>query len=386
MVHGSRTHQPSIINRRPLTIDLSDERWMRRALALARRSKGWTSPNPCVGAVIVKGGRVVGEGFHPRAGEPHAEVFAFRQAGKQARGGTLYVTLEPCVHYGRTPPCVEVILTSGIRRVVAAMVDPDVRVNGRGLTRLQAAGVEVTCGVLEEQARKLNEDFIKFKTQGLPFVTLKIAMTLDGKIATASGESQWITGDKARAHAQRLRHEHDAILVGINTVLADDPQLTTRLRRGKDPQRIILDSRARLPLTARVLHVASSASTWVAVTQDAPQSRIRKLEQSGAKVLPTESADGRVNLRQLMKLIAAQNVMSVLIEGGGTVAWSALDAGIVDKVIFFIAPKIIGGANAVTAVEGAGRRLGEAWRLRDVRVKRMGEDVMVEGYVCRHCQ
>jgi len=354
---------------------------MRRALALAKKGKGWTSPNPCVGAVIVKSGRVVGEGFHPRAGEPHAEVFALQQAGKQARGGTLYVTLEPCSHYGRTPPCVAAVLNSGIRRVVAAMVDPDARVNGRGLDKLKAAGVEVTCGVREEQARKLNEDFIKFKTQGLPFVTLKIAMTLDGKIATASGESQWITGEKARAHVQRLRHEHDAILVGINTVLADDPQLTTRVRRGKDPQRIIVDSRARLPLTARVLRVTSSASTWVAVTQHAPPSRVRKLEQAGARILPTESTDGRVNLRQLMKMLAEQNVMSVLIEGGGAVAWSALAAGIVDKVIFFIAPKIIGGKEAVTAVGGEGRALREAWRLRDVKVKRVGEDVMVEGYL-----
>jgi diaminohydroxyphosphoribosylaminopyrimidine deaminase/5-amino-6-(5-phosphoribosylamino)uracil reductase len=363
----------------------ADKLWMKYALALAKKGKGWTSPNPCVGAVVVKNGRVVGEGFHTRAGEPHAEVFALQQAGKQARSATMFVTLEPCSHHGRTPPCVDAVLNANIRRVVAAMVDPNPKVNGQGLAQLQAAGVEVVCGVLEEQARKLNEDFIKFKTQGVPFVTLKIAMTLDGKIATTSGESKWITGEKARAYVQRLRHEHDAMLVGINTVLADDPQLTTHLRRGKDPQRVIVDSRARLPLTARVLHpVESSASTWVATTERAPQSRIRKLEQAGAKILQTESTNGRVNLAQLMKMLAAQNMMSVLIEGGGSVAWSALEAGIVDKIIFFIAPKIIGGKDAITAVEGAGRRLSEAWQLRDVTVRKVGEDEMVEGYVHRN--
>jgi diaminohydroxyphosphoribosylaminopyrimidine deaminase/5-amino-6-(5-phosphoribosylamino)uracil reductase len=363
----------------------ADKLWMKYALALAKKGKGWTSPNPCVGAVVVKNGRVVGEGFHTRAVEPHAEVFALQQAGKQARSATMFVTLEPCSHHGRTPPCVDAVLNANIRRVVAAMVDPNPKVNGQGLAQLQAAGVEVVCGVLEEQARKLNEDFIKFKTQGVPFVTLKIAMTLDGKIATTSGESKWITGEKARAYVQRLRHEHDAMLVGINTVLADDPQLTTHLRRGKDPQRVIVDSRARLPLTARVLHpVESSASTWVATTERAPQSRIRKLEQAGAKILQTESTNGRVNLAQLMKMLAAQNMMSVLIEGGGSVAWSALEAGIVDKIIFFIAPKIIGGKDAITAVEGAGRRLSEAWQLRDVTVRKVGEDEMVEGYVHRN--
>jgi diaminohydroxyphosphoribosylaminopyrimidine deaminase/5-amino-6-(5-phosphoribosylamino)uracil reductase len=366
-----------------LTFNHSDERWMRRALALAKKGKGWTSPNPCVGAVVVKNGRAVGEGFHPRAGEPHAEIFALQQAGKQARGATLYVTLEPCSHHGRTPPCADAVLNAGISRVVAAMVDPNPKVNGQGLLKLQAAGVEVACGVLEEQARHLNEDFIKFKSQRLPFVTLKIAMTLDGKIATASGESKWITGEKARSYVQRLRHEHDAILVGINTVLADDSQLTTRLRRGKDPQRIIVDSRARLPLTARVLQVQSSASTWVATTQRAPHSRVGKLQQAGAKILQTEPQSGRVHLGQLMKMLAEQNVMSVLIEGGGTIAWSALEAGIVDKVIFFIAPKIIGGKDAISAVGGVGRRLDEAWQLRDVTVRKVGEDVMVEGYVHR---
>lgn len=357
-----------------------DVRWMRRALALARKAKGQTSPNPTVGAVVVRDGRLVGQGHHPRAGEPHAEIFALRQAGRQAVGATLYVTLEPCCHHGQTPPCVEAILEAGIRRVVAATSDPNPRIHGQGLSRLKKRGVQVHCGVLEGLARRLNEDFIKFHSEGLPFVTLKVAMTLDGKIATGQGESRWVTGEKSRAYVHRLRRQHDAVMVGIQTVLADDPQLTVRYRVGKDPHRIIVDSRARLPLSSRLLHLKSTASTWVATTHNAPERRIQQLRKAGVRILKTKSSDGRVDLSELMQLLAEHNILSVMLEGGGQLAWSALEAGIVDKVAFFIAPKIIGGRRAITAVEGTGRRLDEAWRLHDVTIRRLDEDILVEGY------
>jgi diaminohydroxyphosphoribosylaminopyrimidine deaminase/5-amino-6-(5-phosphoribosylamino)uracil reductase len=361
----------------------SDSCWMRRALRLAARGRGWTSPNPMVGAVIVKGGRVVGEGYHHMVGGPHAEVNALRVAGGAARGATLYVTLEPCCHHGRTPPCTEAVIAAGIRRVVAAMRDPDPRVNGKGLAQLRSAGIGTEVGVLEAEAGRLNEAYLKRITTGLPFVSLKAAMSLDGKIATSVGESRWITGEKARALGHRLRASHDALLTGVETVLADDPELTVRLARGRTPLRVVADSQARTPPDARLL-TADQRPPVIAVTGRAPLARRRRLERAGAQVWVLPAREGRINLKALMQRLVGAGIQSVLVEGGGTLAESALAAGLVDRVYFFIAPLLIGGAAAPTAVEGPGvRHLARAWRLKDMRVRRVGEDVLIVGDVVR---
>jgi len=359
----------------------ADLRFMKRALQLAARRKGWTSPNPCVGAVVVKGGRIVGEGVHRAHGEPHAEPLALAAAGTKARGATVYVNLEPCCHVGATPPCVDAIIAAGVKRVVAAMTDPNPNVNGGGFAKLKRAGIASECGLLEAEARRINEDFIKLVTTGRPFVTLKLAMSLDGKIATRTGESKWITGAKARAAAHRLRHEHDAVMVGINTALADDPELTCRLPgQHRQPTRVIVDSRARLPLNARC--ISNSARTIVAASERAKPAQLRALSKAGVETI-TVGVE-RVNLLDLMAALGERNITSVLIEGGGTLAASALDAGLIDKVILFIAPMLIGGAESRPGIGGRGvDGLADAWRLRDVRMKRVGGDWMIEGYVHR---
>ncbi|WP_342669543.1 bifunctional diaminohydroxyphosphoribosylaminopyrimidine deaminase/5-amino-6-(5-phosphoribosylamino)uracil reductase RibD [Desulfovirgula thermocuniculi] len=360
-----------------------DRYFMQMALDLARRGLGRTSPNPMVGAVVVKEGRVVGRGYHARAGAPHAEVNALREAGEQARGATLYVNLEPCCHYGRTGPCTEAILAAGVKRVVAAMEDPNPLVSGRGLERLRRAGVEVTVGVMEEEARRLNEVFIKYITTRRPFVVLKAAMSLDGKIATRTGESRWITGPEARLAAHRLRDRYDAVLVGINTVLRDDPSLTTRLPggEGRDPVRVVVDSLARIPLHARLLTQKSPAPTIVAVTERAPAEKLRRLEEAGAQVLVIPGGP-RVDLAALMEELGRREITSVLVEGGGEVHASFLEGRLADKVVWFIAPLIIGGRKAPGPVGGEGFAwLGEAVRLRDVSLARCGEDLCLEGYI-----
>ncbi len=356
-----------------------DARWMRRALRLAAR--GCPSPNPQVGAVLVRDGRVVGEGYHHQAGGPHAEIWALRAAGEQARNSTLYVTLEPCCHQGRTPPCTEAIIAAGVRRVVAAMVDPFPQVSGRGLEQLRAAGLEVEVGQLEDEARRLNEGYLKRIATGLPFVSLKAAMSLDGKIATASGESQWITGEKARVVAHRLRAEHDAILTGVETVLADDPRLTVRHLRGRNPRRIVADSRARTPSSARLLTVDTQPPI-IAVTEAAPAERQEALTAAGAEVWVLPAREGRVDLEALLRRLAEEGVQRLLLEAGGTLTASALAAGLVDRVYFFIAPCLLGGADARTPVEGAGvQSLGERHCLRDMHVRRIGDDLLVIGDV-----
>ncbi len=356
---------------------------MRRALALAARGRGRTSPNPMVGAVAVKRGRVVGEGYHRKAGGPHAEVWALRDAGSSASGATMYVSLEPCSHHGRTPPCTEAIIESGVARVVVGCRDPNPLVNGAGIRRLARAGIEVETGVMEAEARRLNEAYGKHITTGLPFVALKAAMSLDGKIATVRGESKWITGERARAAAHRLRSRHDAVMVGVGTVLADDPLLTVRRSRGRTPLRVVADSRARTPPTARLLG-ADERPPVVAVTRLAPKARVRRLERGGANVWTVGSRAGKVNLRSLMKRLGGEGVQSVLVEGGGTLAAGVLAGGLVDRVYFFVAPRLIGGARALSPVEGAGvARLSEAWRLKSVRVRRVGEDLLISGDVVR---
>lgn len=359
-----------------------DIRLMEEALSLAQQAAGRTSPNPLVGALVVADGRVVGRGFHRRAGEAHAEVLALREAGTRARGATVYTTLEPCAHLGRTGPCTEALLDAGVRRVVAAMVDPDPKADGKGFARLRAAGLSVEVGVLEAQARRVNEFYIKHRRMGLPFVTLKWAMSLDGKIGADRGSATAITGETARRFAHELRNTYDAVLVGVQTILADDPRLTCRLPAGRDPLRVIADSRLRTPLSARVVAGTSPAKALIVTTAAAPRDRLATLREAGVEVLVQEDGGERVRLRPLMENLGRRGVLSVLIEGGGTVNASALAEGIADKVIALIAPRLIGGAQAPTPVDGGGLRgLDGAVRLRDVRIIHLGDDLAVEGYV-----
>jgi len=376
-------------------MNMTHHNFMKRALALAKR--GRTSPNPMVGAVIVKDGRIVGEGYHRRAGMPHAEVEAISAAGDAARGADLYVTLEPCCHFGRTPPCTEAIIEAGIASVTAAMVDPDQRVAGKGLKELEAAGIKITCGLLEDHARKLNEVFIKHVTTGLPFVTLKFAMTLDGKIATSTGDSKWVSCDASRRIVHRLRQRSNAVMVGIGTVLADDPSLTARIgSRVYYPTRVVVDGNAMTPPDAAMLSLPEG-ETIIAVTNSAPMDRVRKLKQARVRIVvidgqrpglqipddrPSDDS-GRVSLPALIELLGSQGITSILLEGGGRIAASALASGIVDKVIAFIAPKIVGGEAAHSPVEGVGvLTMAEALRLERLSVKNIGCDIMIEAYPC----
>ncbi len=360
-----------------------DKKFMLMALSLAQKAKGRTSPNPMVGAVVVKSGKVISTGFHHRAGEPHAEAIALRKAGSMSRGATLYVTLEPCSHTNkRTPPCVPLVMQSGIKRVVVAMIDPNPRVSGGGIRALRKAGISVVTGVLKQESLKLNEAFVKYITRGVPFVTLKIAQTLDGKIATSSGESQWITGKKAREEGHRLRDANDAILVGINTILRDNPSLTTRILNGRDPVRVILDSRLRIPLSAKVITQKSASKTIMATLATAARTKIKKLLSAGVDVLLVKPDRGRVDLHDLMVQLGKREIISVLVEGGAEVHASALKAGIADKVVLFVAPMLMTGADSLCAIGGISpARLSKAIRLRDLIARFVGEDIMVEGYI-----
>ncbi|MDN4594143.1 bifunctional diaminohydroxyphosphoribosylaminopyrimidine deaminase/5-amino-6-(5-phosphoribosylamino)uracil reductase RibD [Polycladomyces subterraneus] len=356
------------------------EKWMRLALHLARSAEGQTSPNPLVGAVAVKNGRLIGMGAHLRAGTPHAEVHALDMAGPEAAGSTLYVTLEPCNHYGRTPPCTEKVIASGVKTVVIGSKDPDPRVAGSGIRRLQEAGVEVVMGVLETECLRLNEAYFHHRRTGRPFITLKTASTLDGKIATHTGHSRWVTGEAARAEVHRLRHIHDAIMVGVGTVLADKPRLTTRLPGGgRNPIRVVIDSRLRLPLDTPVADV-TEAPTWVFCTDERDLNQEEQLRAKGVKIVPTGPGP-RVDLNRVMQVLGEHGVLSVLVEGGGTLNAALLREQLVDKVIAFVAPKLLGGQNSPTSVEGQEREtMAEAIHLRDLEVQRFGEDLCVIGY------
>ncbi|MFZ5649392.1 MAG: bifunctional diaminohydroxyphosphoribosylaminopyrimidine deaminase/5-amino-6-(5-phosphoribosylamino)uracil reductase RibD [Bacillota bacterium] len=357
--------------------------YMNMALDLAARAMGRTSPNPMVGAVLVKDGAVVGKGYHARAGTPHAEVLAIKEAGEEARGSVLYVSLEPCCHRGRTGPCTEAVIEAGIRKVVAAMADPNPLVAGKGFARLEEAGLEIVRGVMEEEAKKLNEVFIKYITTGNPFVVLKAAVSLDGKIATRAGDSRWITGPEARERGHRLRDRYDAIMVGVNTVIADNPSLTTRLPEGgRDPVRIVLDSLARTPVEARVINSSTDTPAIIITTAGAPVERVRRLSESGAEVVRLPEREGRVDMAAVFPELAKRGITSVLIEGGGQVHASALDSGMVDKVAWFIAPKLIGGSRAPGPLGGLGpEKLSDAVLLDGVSVSRTGDDILVEGYI-----
>ena len=367
-------------------MDAAHIAFMQRTLKLARQAKGRTSPNPLVGAVIVKDGKIIGEGYHQKAGTPHAEIHALNAAGENAKGATLYTTLEPCCHWGRTPPCTEALMRAGITDVYIAAVDPNPSVAGKGARQLEKAGISIHVGVCKQEAEKLNEVHTKYIQTGLPFVILKVAMSLDGKIATTTGESQWITSEASRQRGHEIRDEVDAILVGRGTVERDNPALTTRLqgnRQGQDAIRIVMDSRARTPTDARIFNAESSAGVIVAVTPEAPSENVEALENSGAEVITVPEANGSVCFTSLMEILGKREITSILIEGGGEINASAIAAGIVDKVMCFVAPIIIGGRNAPGPIGGVGvSSLADVPRLQEVRITQiLDSDVLIEGYL-----
>ncbi len=355
---------------------------MRRALELAERGRGWVEPNPMVGAVVVRDGGIVGEGWHERFGGPHAEPNAIAAAGEGCRGATLYVTLEPCTHHGKTPPCVPAVVAAGFARVVAAMVDPDPRNQGRGIQQLRAAGLEVEVGLLEAEAQRLNAPFAKLTTRGLPFVTAKWAMSLDGKSATRTRDSRWVSSEPSRQLVHVLRGQADAILVGIGTVLADDPLLTARPPGPRVAARIVADSQARLPPDCRLVRSVAEAPLVVATTESAPADRRAALAAAGAEVLVLPVEGARVCLRALMAELGRRRMTNVLLEGGGELAAAALAAGLVDKLLVFVAPKIVGGRDAPTPVEGEGvAAMAQALKAREWTVRRVGDDALIEAWL-----
>jgi len=378
-------------------VDEADERYMRQALELARQGVGLASPNPCVGAVLVSDTQIVGIGTHTYEGVKHAEILALEQAGGRARGASLYINLEPCCHQGRTGPCSEALIAAGIRRVVASMPDPNPLVAGQGFARLRAAGIEVEIGAGAEEARKLNESFARYIRDKTPLVTLKAAMTLDGKIAPPPGESAnptalgaggvsggWITSEAARAHVQQLRHQHDAILVGVGTIIADDPLLTDRsgLPRRRPLLRVIVDSRLRLPLDSRI--VKTVKDDVLVICSFAEERKRQQLEEHGVRVrqVGLGSGDGRPGMDQIVACLGEMEITSLLIEGGAMVNWAALAAGVVDKVFLYYAPKILAGTGSVPFAAGPGfGRMSEAAYIRSVSLHRFGEDFAVEGYL-----
>lgn len=359
--------------------------FMRKALRLALQGEGKTSPNPMVGALIVQQGQIIGRGFHARAGSPHAEILALQQAGDNSRGATLYVTLEPCSHHGRTPPCVDSVIASGVKRVVAAMGDPNPLVSGRGFSKLRRAGVEVNCGVLENEARRINEVFIKYIQTRNPFVVMKAAISLDGKIATANGESKWISSPNSRQMVHHLRNKYDAVMIGVETAIQDDPLLTTRLSpeiQQRSPVRIIVDSKLRLPLGSKLVLTASQSPVIVATTANSLPEKRSELEARGVDVILLPDSNDRVSLSSLMDCLGSREISSVLIEGGATVNAAALESGIVDKVLLFFAPILIGGTTSPGFVGGAGcKDLASAWSLESISIKNIGPDLLFEGYV-----
>ena len=361
-----------------------DAAFMRLALALAERGRGRVSPNPLVGCVVVKDGEVVGEGWHARAGGPHAEVAALAAAGERARGATVYVTLEPCDHHGRTPPCTEALLAAGVERVVAATLDPNPLVDGRGVARLKQAGVRVDVGLLAREAEAQNEVFRVAQRERRPFVLYKTAMSLDGKIAVRTGRSRWITGETSRDRVHRWRDEFDAVAVGINTVLLDDPALTTRIAGGQTPRKVVFDSVARTPTTARLFEddpQGEPGRVTVFVTGEAPVARVEALKERGADVVAVRADRGRPDVAAALSELYARDVTSLLLEGGGTLAWDFFAARSVDRVAWFVAPKLLGGS-AAGPLAGLGvASVEEAFELEDVHTETIGIDLLVTGKV-----
>jgi len=360
-----------------------DEAYMQRAVVLAKRGKGRTSPNPLVGALIVKQGRMIAEGFHRILGGPHAEIVALERAGHRAKGATLYVTLEPCCHAGRTPPCTEAILKSGIREVVVGMKDPNPLNSGKGMRILKARGIRVRTDVLKNACKALNAPFIKYMTKRVPYVTVKVAQSLDGKVATVSGASHWITGEAARRLVHAERANSDAILVGVNTVLKDDPLLTAR-KGGRpllyQPTRIVLDRYLRTPRSSRLVRTSFHAPLFLAIGKDVPEKKLLSYHPYPVVFLRTETEEGKVKLLPLLKTLAEMEIGHLLVEGGGTVIADFLENRLVDRILWFIAPKLIGGKHAPTAFEGRGVvKLSQAIPLKKSIARKVGEDLLIEG-------
>jgi diaminohydroxyphosphoribosylaminopyrimidine deaminase/5-amino-6-(5-phosphoribosylamino)uracil reductase len=358
-----------------------EKRYVRMACRLALKSAGRTSPNPMVGAVLARGEKIIATGFHSFAGGDHAEIVALKRAGAKAKGATLYINLEPCSHHGRTPPCTRSLINAGIREVVAGMKDPNPLVAGRGFQQLRRAGIRVRVGFLEEECQTLNEAFVKYITRRLPFVTLKLAASLDGKIATKTGAARWISDSVSRRTVHRLRNHVDAVLVGAGTVIADDPQLTCRIPGGRNPWRVVLDGRLRISSSAKLFRRRDPEKTIVVTSSKAPATKVRALEARGAQVWGIALRGGAIPWATVLRRLARMGIVSVLIEGGAAVAASALRAKAVDKILFFYAPKVLGGDGRVM-IDGLGiRRVSESLRLKRMKVKKSGSDLLVTGYL-----
>jgi len=357
-----------------------DIKFMQEAHSLAKSAEGRTTPDPMVGAVLVRGGRIISMGYHGEVATAHAEAWAIQKAGESAKGSTIYINLEPCCHFGNNPPCTQLIISSGVKEVVASMKDPNPLVNGKGFRILRKHGVKVRVGLLKEEAKKINEVFVKYITSKMPFVTMKTAMTLDGKIATRAGKSRWVAGAAARRFAHHLRNTYDAILVGVKTVLVDNPKLTVRMvQKIKNPIRIVLDTYARTPLRADVLK--RGARTIIVVGVMAPKKKVSALEKKGAQILWLPAKNGLIDVRALLKKLSKMRITSVLLEGGGEINASFIEAGLVDKAHFIIAPKIFGGSEAKTCVEGKGVTFpSQAKFLKNFEIGCLDEDILVSGY------
>lgn len=354
----------------------TDTKYMKRALTLARKGVGKTSPNPAVGCVIVKDGQIIGEGWHKQAGGPHAEVFALEKAGAAARGADVYVTLEPCSHTGKTPPCCDALIRAGVRRVVAGMVDPNPHVNGAGLAGLRQAGIETVCGVLENECLAINRAFLKHVTTGLPYVTYKCAMTMDGNIATVTGDSRWISCEESRRHAHKMRASHDAIMVGVDTIIADNPRLTVRHVKGVNPVRIIVDTNLRTPESVGVVVDKSSSRTIIATIEQRPRVHLRYTQQ-GASILVCEELDGRVSISDLLVKLGKMGIQSILLEGGSRLAGDMLKHSLIDEFVFFIAPKILGSDGfSPFALQGI-TSIDNTFKLNFQNFARIGQDLIV---------
>lgn len=365
---------------------MTDEQFMRRALELAKKGTGYVSPNPLVGAVIVQDGQIIGEGYHECYGQAHAEVNAVRNAAKDVEGATLYVTLEPCAHYGQTPPCAKLLVKSKFKRVVIGCLDPNEQVSGRGVKILREAGIAVDIGILEQECLAINEVFFHYITTKKPFVVMKTAMTLDGKIATVTGASKWITGNAARERVHQLRHRLSGIMVGVDTVIADDPLLSCRMENGRNPVRLIVDSKLRIPPDARVLKNQDTQKTIIGTTKQCNQEKHEALENMGVEVVILPENKGRVDLQAWMKVLGERKIDSILLEGGATLNFSMLKEGLVHQVQAYIAPKIFGGQTAPTPVGGTGfEQVADAVRIEHLKVEKVGEDIWICGNLNQSC-
>jgi diaminohydroxyphosphoribosylaminopyrimidine deaminase / 5-amino-6-(5-phosphoribosylamino)uracil reductase len=376
-VRDKRGVNPVLLRRQ----EQSDRRYVRMACRLAEKAAGRTSPNPMVGAVLVRDGKMIATGYHQFAGADHAEIIALKKAGSKAKGATLYINLEPCNHYGRTPPCTRSLIAAGVKEVVVGMKDPNPLVSGKGLRALARAGIKVRSGVLDEKCQTLNEAFTKFITRGVPFVTLKLAASLDGKIATASGDARWISCEKSRITVHLLRNSYDAVLVGAGTVITDNPQLTCRIAGGRDPWRIILDARLRIPLDAEFLRQRGKEKNIIVTGDTAPADKISALENLGATVWRLPAPHGAVRWLPLLKRLAKIGIASVLIEGGATTAAGALKEKVVDKMLLFYAPKLLGGDGRYMIDSLGVEHIRQSVMLQKLKIEKSGADLLVSGYL-----